>query len=81
MDKIQEGYLRREESPTHTRPPSQEFQSQEAKSPQLLAAKTRGYGVGGKNFWSPKQFLLKEPTHGTTYSGSFPLSSSTRVSA
>ena len=37
------------------------MQGQEYKSPQLLAAKTSGDWVGGRNFWSPKQFLLKNP--------------------
>ena len=40
--KILEGYLRSEESQTHTRPPSPGFQGQEDKSPQLLAVKTSG---------------------------------------
>ena len=38
--KIQKGYLGSEESQPHTGPYSPGFQSQEDKSPQLLAAKT-----------------------------------------
>ena len=59
--KIWEGYLRNEESQTHTRPSSPGFQGQEDKSPQLLAAKTNGDWVSGRNFWSPKKFLLQNP--------------------
>ena len=59
--KIQEGYLGSEESQTHARPPSPAVQFQEDKSPQLLAAKPVGNESVGKTFWSPKQFLLKNP--------------------
>ena len=59
--KIWEGYLRNEESQTHTRPPSPGFQYQEDKYPQLLAAKSSGDWVGGGGCWSPKQFLLGNP--------------------
>ena len=41
--------------------PSTGFQCQEGKSPKLLAANTSGNRVRGRNFWSPKQFLLKNP--------------------
>ena len=40
--KIREGYLRSEESQTHTRPLSPEFWCQEDKSPQLLSVKSSG---------------------------------------
>ena len=59
--KIQEGYHGNEEPQSHTRPPSPGIQCQEDKSPQLLAAKTSGASVSGRNFWSPEQFLLKNP--------------------
>ena len=59
--KIQEGYLKSEESQPHTRPPSPGFQCQEDKSPEILAAKKSRDLVGGRNFQSPKQFHLKNP--------------------
>ena len=37
------------------------FQSQEGKSPELLAAKTSRDWISGRNYWSPKQCLLKNP--------------------
>ena len=37
------------------------FHCQEGKSPQLLAAKTSEDLVSGRNFWSPKLFVLKNP--------------------
>ena len=57
--KIWEGYLGTKESEPHTRLPSPWFQCQEDKSVQLLATKTSGDRVGKRNFWSSKQFLLK----------------------
>ena len=59
--KTQEEHLGSKESQPHTRNPSPGFQYQEGKSPQLLAAKTNRDWVGGRNFSSPKQFLLKHP--------------------
>ena len=59
---IQQEYLRSKEYQTYTRSTSTEFQCPEDKSPQLLTAKTSGDCVGRRNFWSPKQFLLKN-TH------------------
>ena len=50
----------RSHSPTPGPPPLR-FQCQEDKSPQLLATKPSRYWVSGRNFWSPKQFLLKNP--------------------
>ena len=52
--KLQERHVVSEESQPHNRTPSPGFQGQEGKSPQLLAAKTSGDSVGGKNCWSPK---------------------------
>ena len=49
--------------------------------PQLLAAKISEHWVSGRNFWNPKQFLFKEPTHRLIYSDSLCLSSSTRIAA
>ena len=57
--KIQEGYLGSEESQVHMRSPSLGFQCQEDKSPQLLAAETSRDWAGRRNFWSSKQFPLK----------------------
>ena len=59
--KIWEGYLGNEESQPHTRLPNPGLQCQEDKAPQLLAAKTSGNLVSGRNLWSLKQFLLKNP--------------------
>ena len=59
--KIWEEYLRSEESQPHARKPNPGFQCQEDKYPYLLATKTSRDLVSGKNFWSPKQFLLKNP--------------------
>ena len=52
--------------------PSLGFQGQEDKSPQLLAAKTSRDSVSGRNYWIPKQFLLKNPhTDSPTQTHSF----------
>ena len=78
--KIWEGYLESKESQLHNRSSSPGFHCQEGKSPQLLATKTRGDWVGGRNCWSPNQFLLKNLNR-LNCSDSLPLSSSTRVAA
>ena len=59
--KIREGYLGSKESQPHNRAPSSGFQCQEVKFPELWIPKTSRDYVGGRNFWSPKQFLLKNP--------------------
>ena len=53
--------ISQEESHPHVRPPSPGLRYQEDKSPQLLATKTRGDWVGGRDCWSPNQFLLMNP--------------------
>ena len=60
-DKKQEGYLGNKGSQPHIRPPGSGFQCWENKSPWLLAVKTSGDGVSGRNCWIPRQFLLKGP--------------------
>ena len=47
--------------PATEQAPSPGFQGQEGKSSQLLAAKTNGECVGGRNCLSPKPVLLKNP--------------------
>ena len=60
--KIQEGYRGSEESQPHTRPPSPGSQCQEEKSPNFWLQKPAGTeAVDDRNFWSPKQFPLKNP--------------------
>ena len=78
--KIQEGYIRGEESQPQTRPSSPGFQCQKYKSP-LLAVKNLQEQSRGKKLLNPQAVLLKEPTHGLTYSESLLLSSSTGVEA
>ena len=58
---IQEGYLGSEESQLYTRAPSPSFQCWEDRSLYPLAEKTSRDWVSGRNFWSPKQFHLKNP--------------------
>ena len=61
-DKNWEGYLGSEESWPHTRPPSPGSQCQEEKSPNFWLQKPAGTeAVEDRNFWSPKQFPLKNP--------------------
>ena len=62
----------------NTMPPRWVFLCQEFKFPLLLAVKTSGDWVSGRNFWIPKQFLLKD--HTQTYSDSLPLSFGAGVS-
>ena len=61
VDKNFRGDISGVRSPSPHRPTSLGFQCQEDKSPQLPAAKTSWNWVGGRNFWRPKQFLLKNP--------------------
>ena len=61
MDKNSGGISQEREIPEPHRPLSPRFQCQEDKCPQLLAAKTSGYWIGGRKCWSPTQFPLKNP--------------------
>ena len=60
-------------------PPAQGSSARKTSPHNFWLQKPVGIKVSGRNCWSPKQFLLKEPTHGLTYSDSLPLSFSTRT--
>ena len=74
--KIQEQYLRNEESQPHTRPLSPGFQYQEGKSQNFWLQNPAGIESGEKLMES-KAVPLKEHTHRLTYSDTLSLSFST----
>ena len=77
--KIWEGYLGRQESQAHTRPPPHPgFQCQENVSTTSGCKNKQGLSRW-RRLLEPQVIPLGEPTHGLTYSDSLPLSSSTRV--
>ena len=56
---IREGYLENEESQPHNRPPAQGSSVGKINPISPSGTKTSGDWVGRRNFWSPKQCLLK----------------------